>query len=83
MELARSSDHRIIGGVCAGVATRFDLDPMLVRLLFVVSVALPGPTVLVYLLMWAFLPWDWEVAPESASGAVPSAPVCARDTLAA
>lgn len=61
MALVRSSHDRMIGGVCSGIADRLDLDTTLVRLLFVVSFAFPGPGLVVYLLMWALLPWDWEV----------------------
>lgn len=35
--LFRSVDDRMIAGVCAGVADYFDIDPTLVRLLFVLG----------------------------------------------
>jgi phage shock protein PspC (stress-responsive transcriptional regulator) len=47
---------RLIAGVCAGLARRFDTSPTLVRLLFVVSCLLPGPQVLLYLALWVVVP---------------------------
>ena len=48
--------RRIIGGVCAGLARRFDLSPTLVRVLFVVSCLLPGPQILLYIALWIVVP---------------------------
>jgi phage shock protein PspC (stress-responsive transcriptional regulator) len=47
---------RVIAGVCAGLAQRFDVSPTLVRVLFVVSCLLPGPQVLIYLALWIIVP---------------------------
>jgi phage shock protein PspC (stress-responsive transcriptional regulator) len=46
----------MIAGVCAGIADRFGLSRFLVRLIFVVSIVLPGPQVLVYVLLWLLIP---------------------------
>lgn len=40
--LVRPRDDRWIAGVCAGLGRRFGLSPNLVRLLFALSVLLPG-----------------------------------------
>ena len=50
--------RRVIGGVCAGLARRFDVSPTVVRVLFVASLLLPGPQVLVYLVLWVILPTE-------------------------
>ncbi|HDP94752.1 MAG TPA: PspC domain-containing protein [Candidatus Aminicenantes bacterium] len=56
--LTRSRRNRMIAGVCGGLAEYFDMDPTVVRLLYVVvsvmSVAFPG--VLVYLILWIIMP---------------------------
>lgn len=84
MALVRNSRDRMIGGVCSGIAGRFDLDPTLVRLLFVVSFALPGSGLVVYLLMWALLPWDWEIDSRQVRwGSSAVAPRDPAETLAA
>ena len=54
--LARPRDDRWIAGVCSGLARRFGLSSGVVRLLFVLSCLLPGPQILIYLILWALLP---------------------------
>jgi phage shock protein PspC (stress-responsive transcriptional regulator) len=54
--LVRPRDGRIIAGVCAGLARRFGMTPLTVRLLFLVSLLLPGPQILVYLVLWVLMP---------------------------
>jgi phage shock protein PspC (stress-responsive transcriptional regulator) len=54
--LIRPRRGRMIGGVCAALARRFGMSTGLVRALFVVSIVLPGPQVLLYLALWIFLP---------------------------
>jgi phage shock protein C len=56
--LYRSRRNRIVGGVCGGIAERFGWNPTVVRILFVVSIVLPGPQVLIYLLMWLTIPLE-------------------------
>ncbi len=47
---------RWIGGVCGGIARRTGLRSWQVRALFLLSVLLPGPQVLVYLALWVLMP---------------------------
>ena len=55
--LVRPQEGRILGGVCAGLARRFGLDPWLTRLLFVlVLLAIPGSQILVYPILWILMP---------------------------
>lgn len=54
--LVRPRDDRLIAGVCAGIARRYGLSATTVRLLFVLSLLLPGPQVLVYLALWLLIP---------------------------
>ena len=58
--LARPARGKIIGGVCAGIARRFEVSPFLVRLGFVVSIVLPGPQILVYAALWVLMPREAE-----------------------
>jgi phage shock protein C len=46
----------MIAGVCGGIAERYGWSPSFVRLLFVLSCILPGTQVLVYIVMWVFVP---------------------------
>ena len=54
--LTRPRNGRIVAGVCAGLARRFDLSPTVVRVLFVLSMLLPGPQILIYAVLWIVLP---------------------------
>lgn len=51
----RDKDKEIIGGVCSGIASYFNLDPVIIRLLFVVGLFMGGG-ILVYLILWAIIP---------------------------
>ena len=56
--LSRDSRHKVIAGVCAGLARRFGLSRSGLRLAFVLSCVLPGPQFIAYLLLWVLLPPD-------------------------
>ncbi len=50
--LTRSKSNRMIAGVCAGLADYLNLDPTVMRLLFVLGFFLAGPGIaLAYLIM--------------------------------
>jgi phage shock protein PspC (stress-responsive transcriptional regulator) len=55
-KLYRSRDNRMIGGVCGGLGEFFDIDPTLIRLLFVLLTIFGGSGVLVYLVMLLIVP---------------------------
>lgn len=58
MQLRRSQKHKMIAGVCGGIAEWLGWSPNAVRILYVVisvlSVAFPG--IIVYLVLWAVMP---------------------------
>ena len=60
-KLMRSSSDRMIGGVCGGLARHFDLDPVLVRLAFVLFFIFKGSGLLLYLLLLILMPLEPEV----------------------
>jgi phage shock protein PspC (stress-responsive transcriptional regulator) len=55
-KLVRPRGDRWIAGVCSGLARRFGLSAGMVRLIFVLSCLLPGPQVLIYLILWVLMP---------------------------
>lgn len=52
-----------IGGVCAGIAERLGIDPLIVRGVFVVVAVLGGPALLAYAAAWLLLPDEDGVLP--------------------
>jgi phage shock protein C len=56
--LTRSSRHKMIAGVCGGLAEYFQIDPTVVRVAYVlisiVSVAFPG--ILAYIILMFVMP---------------------------
>ena len=54
--LYRNPDDVIIAGVCSGLATYFGIDPIFVRLVFVLTVFFGGTGVVAYLILWLVMP---------------------------
>lgn len=54
--LVRPRHDRIVAGVCSGLGRRFGISPNVVRLIFVLSMLLPGPQILIYLAAWILIP---------------------------
>ncbi len=54
--LYRSSTNKVIGGVSAGLGDYFDLDPVLVRVLFVLLALFGGGGVFIYIVLWIVIP---------------------------
>ncbi len=54
--LYRSRTNVMIGGVCAGLADYFNLDPTIMRLIFVLLALLAGHGILLYLIMLLVVP---------------------------
>ncbi|BDC35649.1 PspC domain-containing protein [Candidatus Methanoliparum sp. LAM-1] len=60
--LYRSKKNKIIGGVCGGIAEYLDIDPTVIRIIYVLLTIftefLPG--IIVYLLLWLIIPNEPE-----------------------
>ena len=54
--LCRSADERVIAGVAGGIGQYFGIDPVIVRLAFIVFVVFGGAGLALYLLGWLTLP---------------------------
>jgi phage shock protein C len=54
--LYRSTTDRMIGGVCGGLGAYLEIDPVLIRLFFVLLTIAGGSGVLIYLLLWIVIP---------------------------
>ncbi len=54
--LYRSKNDRIIAGVCAGIGKYFNVDPVLIRLIWVVATLFAGSGILAYIIAWIIIP---------------------------
>ncbi len=48
----------MIAGVAAGLADRFGMQRGMMRLIFLLSLILPGPQILIYIVLWVIIPED-------------------------
>jgi len=56
--LYRSESDRVLGGVCAGLGNFLGIDPILIRIFFIVWTVLGEFSVLIYILLWVIVPSD-------------------------
>jgi len=54
----RSRLDRMVGGVCGGLGEYFEVDPTLIRLLFVLGALAGGPGVIAYLILLVIVPLE-------------------------
>ncbi|RLD26486.1 MAG: hypothetical protein DRI54_02765 [Bacteroidetes bacterium] len=55
-KLYRDPDDSVVGGVSAGIGHYFGIDPIWIRLLFIVLVLGGGSGVLIYIILWIIIP---------------------------
>lgn len=55
-KLVRDTSNEMVAGVCAGLARYFDIDAVIIRLVFVVLALAGGPGVLLYIILWIIMP---------------------------
>lgn len=75
--LSRSSREKMVAGVAGGMGEYFDVDPTIVRLVWVAAAILTsGLAIPVYVVLWLIMPQDDQVrsapAPRPASAGYPS-----------
>ena len=56
--LTRSSTDKIIAGVCGGLAEYLEIDPVLVRLAFIVLFFASGIGIPIYIILWIVMPQE-------------------------
>jgi phage shock protein PspC (stress-responsive transcriptional regulator) len=54
--LYRATEHKFIGGVCAGLGEYFNIDPALVRVIAVLLLFAKGLGLLAYIVAWIIIP---------------------------
>lgn len=64
--LYRSRNERMLAGVCGGIGEYFDIDPTVIRILFVLFALVIGGGILLYIILLIIMPLE----PDSSMGAV-------------
>ena len=54
--LYRDPENRVLGGVCGGLGVYFEVDPIIIRILFLVVFFAFGFGLLVYIILWIVIP---------------------------
>jgi phage shock protein PspC (stress-responsive transcriptional regulator)/predicted Zn-ribbon and HTH transcriptional regulator len=55
--LYRDTENRVLGGVCSGLSAYLNIDPVILRILFILLVfAGAGISVIIYLILWVVVP---------------------------
>ena len=72
-KLYRSRNDSRIAGVCGGLGEYLDIDPTLIRLIFVLLALTGGHGVLLYIILWLIVPYPAQtLVPPSQLGDVTS-----------
>ena len=54
--LYRSEEDRVIAGVCGGIGNHIGIDPVIIRLAWVVLTIIHGAGLFLYLIAWLLIP---------------------------
>ncbi len=54
--LYRDPDRQLLGGVCSGIAAWLDINPVIVRLVFLLVTFFFGTAVIIYAILWIIMP---------------------------
>jgi phage shock protein C len=77
--LMRDTQNGKIAGVCAGLAHYFDVDVVLVRLIFLVLAFSTGIGFIAYIIAWIVMPKDTKLQRLPAAGPGYGAPITVRN----
>ena len=55
-KLYRSKENRVIGGICGGIGEYFDIDPTIIRVIFVLMAIARGGGICLYIVLLFIIP---------------------------
>lgn len=63
--LTRSTTDRWIAGICGGIGEYLEIDPNVIRVIWVIVTVLSGffPGIIIYILLWIILPEEGQARP--------------------
>ena len=59
-KIYRSRNDKVIAGICGGLGKYLDIDPVIIRVLFIILLLTIGSGILIYLLAWILIPLEPE-----------------------
>ena len=62
-KLYRTRANKVLAGVCSGVGVYFNIDPVIVRLLWVIFTFAGGAGLLAYIIAWIIIPEEPFIPP--------------------
>ena len=72
--LYRSRANRVIAGVCAGLGRYFNIDPVIIRIVWLLLVVVYGTGLVAYVIAWLIIPNEPEIE------MTPDDPISGSDT---
>ncbi|MBM3329956.1 MAG: PspC domain-containing protein [Calditrichaeota bacterium] len=54
--LYRSRDNRVLAGICGGLGEYFGIDPVIIRLVWLLLTIFGGSGIILYILAWLIIP---------------------------
>lgn len=55
-KIYRNEKEKVIGGVCAGLADYFDIDVVIIRVIFIATALVWGSSIILYIVLWIAMP---------------------------
>ncbi|MDK2917009.1 MAG: hypothetical protein PWR25_1566 [Euryarchaeota archaeon] len=70
--LYRSTTDRWVAGICGGIGEYLEIDPNVIRAIWVIVTVLTGflPGIIIYILLWLILPEQGRARPVGATAEV-------------
>lgn len=56
----RSRTDKIVAGICGGLGEYFSIDPVIIRIIFIILLLSVGSGILIYLIAWIVIPLEPE-----------------------
>lgn len=55
-KIYRSKTNNYLAGVCGGIGEHYDVDPIIIRIIFLIALFSVLPSITIYILLWFLMP---------------------------